>query len=334
VRSVRDLLADDDLPYLPELPARGPGADVVGRSAALLVEMAVDLQPAGWRFVDRPGRDLQRARSMLREDLDELAEAYDGYVGELKVQVAGPWTLVAAIDLHRGERALADPGACRDLAASLAEGLRVHLESVQRLVPGATLVVQVDEPSLPAVLAGQLATASGWGRIRAVEPEVEVGDRRRDGHDPGWGRIRAVEPEVASGRLRTVLEGAGELRTVLHCCAGDVPLPLLRSTAVSAVAIDVSLLGVKGWDGVAAAVEAGVELWAGAITTAGPPAGTRPVVDPLVRSWHEVGLAASGLADITLTPACGLASVASERAVELTKLSVDAARALTEIAHD
>ena len=50
------------------------GADLVGRSAALLADLSVDLQPSGWRFTDRPGRDLARTRSFLRRDLDELAE--------------------------------------------------------------------------------------------------------------------------------------------------------------------------------------------------------------------------------------------------------------------
>jgi hypothetical protein len=55
-----------DLPHLPELPARGPGADMIGRGAGLLVDMPVDLQPAGWRLVDRPGRDLRRAWDWMR----------------------------------------------------------------------------------------------------------------------------------------------------------------------------------------------------------------------------------------------------------------------------
>ena len=65
-RGVRSLLAEDGLPYLPELPDRGPGADMVGRAAALLVDLHVDLQPMGWRFVDRPGRDADRARGLQR----------------------------------------------------------------------------------------------------------------------------------------------------------------------------------------------------------------------------------------------------------------------------
>ena len=156
VVTVRDLLTDVDglgLPYLPELPSRGPGSDIIGRSAALLADLAVDLQPSGWRFTDRPGRDQSRARSFWRQDLDELAEAYDGYAGPLKVQVAGPWTLAASIELNRGERSITDEGARRDLVASLAEGVRRHLAEVQRLVPGAVLTLQVDEPSVLSVAA-------------------------------------------------------------------------------------------------------------------------------------------------------------------------------------
>ena len=40
VRTVRDLLLAGDgegLPHLPETPARGPGADIIGRAAGLLV---------------------------------------------------------------------------------------------------------------------------------------------------------------------------------------------------------------------------------------------------------------------------------------------------------
>ena len=81
-----------DLPYLPELPARGPGADMVGRTAAALVDLHVDLQPSGWRLVDRPGRDVRRARDLAERDLDTLQELAGDHVGPLKVQLAGPWT--------------------------------------------------------------------------------------------------------------------------------------------------------------------------------------------------------------------------------------------------
>ena len=312
VTAVRDLLSEDGLAYLPELPARGPGADMIGRAAGMLADLAVDLQPMGWRFVDRPGHDSHRTSGLLREDLDELAEAFDGYEGDLKVQIAGPWTLASSIWLHRGERSVVDAGATRDVIASLAQGLRVHLGEVAQLVPKATLVVQVDEPALPSVLAGRLPTASGFGRIRAVDPTV------------------------AAEGLRDVVAAAGGRATVVHCCAPDVPLVLLRQTGVKAVSVDISLLTPRGWESLAATVEAGVDLWAGVIPADGLASGVQAsvgdVIGPLVEAWRRVGLPLPDLSRVILTPACGLAGLTPAGARSVQRLAVDAARALTETA--
>jgi len=305
---VRDLLSENGLPYLPELPARGPGADIIGRGAGLLADLKVDLQPMGWRFVDRAGRDSHRTSALLREDLDELAEAFDGYDGDLKVQIAGPWTLASSIWLHRGERALVDAGATRDLIGSLAEGLRVHLGELGRLVPNANLVVQIDEPGLPSVLSGELPTASGFGRIRAIDPTV------------------------AAEGLRDVVAAAGDRHTVVHCCASDVPLALLRNTGVKAVSLDTGLLSPHGWESVAATVESGVELWAGVAPTDQARSKVTEVINPLVEAWRRVGLPLSDLEHVTLTPACGLAGLSPSGARNVQQLAVDAARALTETA--
>jgi methionine synthase II (cobalamin-independent) len=312
VSTIRDLLSEDGLPYLPELPARGPGADIIGRSAGLLADLAVDLQPMGWRFVDRPGRDAHRTSGLMRQDLDELAEAFDGYAGDLKVQIAGPWTLASSIWLHRGERSVVDAGATRDVIASLAEGLRVHLGEVALLLPKATLVVQIDEPGLPSVLAGRLPTASGFGRIRAIDPTA------------------------AAEGLRDVVAAAGDRHTVVHCCAPDVPFVLLRDTGVKAVSVDIALLSPKGWESLAATVESGVDLWAGVVPTDQGDGGARrevtDVIGPLVEAWRRVGLPVSDLSRVTLTPACGLAGFTPAGACTAQRLAVDAARALTETA--
>jgi methionine synthase II (cobalamin-independent) len=312
VSAVRDLLSEEGLPYLPELPARGPGADIIGRSAGLLADLAVDLQPMGWRFVDRAGRDAHRTSGLMRQDLDELAEAFDGYAGELKVQIAGPWTLASSIWLHRGERSVVDAGATRDLIASLAEGLRVHLDEVGKLLPRATLVVQIDEPSLPSVLAGRLPTASGFGRIRAIDPTA------------------------AAEGIRDVVAAAGDRHTVLHCCAPDVPFVLLRDTGLKAVSVDLALLTPKGWESLAATVESGVDLWAGIVPTDQAGGGARlqvsEVIAPLLEAWRRVGLPVTDLSRVTLTPACGLAGLTPAGAGNLQRLAVEAARALTETA--
>ena len=304
LRQVRETL-DGHLPYLPELPARGPGADMVGRTAGLLVEMPVDLQPVGWRLVDRPGRDAIRTATLLREDLDELAEAFDGHTGRLKLQVVGPWTLAANLWLARGERMVVDQGACRDLVESLAEGVRVHVATVRRLVPGAEVVVQVDEPSLPTVLAGRLPTSSGFGRVPSVDPQV------------------------AAAGLRTVLAAhTGE--TVLHCCAADPPLPLLRSAGPSGVSVDTSLLRPRGWEGVAVAVEDGIRLHAGAVPTDGSLTRPQAVADRLLEAWRRIGMPLASLADVVVTPACGLAGVSPDLARTIQRAAVDTARELDE----
>jgi hypothetical protein len=301
------------LPHLPELPDRGPGADLLGRAAALLVDLPVDLQPSGWRLVDRPGRDLERSRARWRQDLDVLAEVADGYRGDLKVQVAGPWTLAAGLRLPRLERAVVDPGARRDLVASLAEGVARHIGEVRSLVPGARVVLQLDEPGLPSVLAGALATASGFGRLPAI-----------------------AEPVVVAG-LEEVLQAAraaGAVETAVHCCAAGAPVPVLVQAGADALSLEVALLGVAGWERVAAAVEAGTRLWAGVGLWDGV-RDARPIravaaaaADSVTRPWRRVGLPPAGLRTVVATPPCGLAGAAGPQAARRV---LDGCRAVAEL---
>ncbi|MEO3935862.1 methionine synthase [Dermatophilaceae bacterium Soc4.6] len=300
------------LPYLPELPQRGPGADLVGRGAGLLVDLPVDLQPSGWRLVDHPGRDAGRTTSLMSQDLDELAEAYDGWTGRLKLQMAGPWSLAASIWLPRGERVLVDEGAMRYLVESLTEGVRAHLATVQRLVPGAQLVLQLDEPSLPAVLEGLLPTASGYGRVRVIDPTD------------------------ALTALREVLGAAGGRDCLVHCCAPGAPLSLLRETGAG-LAVDTAQLGPRGWEGVAVAVDEGLPLYAGCVAT--DPATSartapREVADTLVAQWDRLDLPLASLGWVVVTPSCGLGTLTPEAARRTHRLTVETATELTERAVD
>lgn len=301
------------IPHLVELPERGPGAELVGRAAALLVGLPVDRQPWGWRLVDRPGRDLARARSFASADLDALAEAADGWTGLLKVAVAGPWTLAAGVGLPRGERAVADTGSRRDLAQSLGEAVATLVGDVRRLVPGAQVLLQLDEPSLPAVLAGGLKTVSGWGRVPAV-PAPEV------------------EHAVAAVLARAL--AAGAVQTLVHCCARDVPVDLLRSAGAGGLSVDLALLTPSGWESVATAVEAGVRLWAGVVPTRGALPGAADLAERVHRPWRTVGLPATGLADVVLTPTCGLAGLAPPAARAVLTRTREAAAALAELASE
>ncbi|WP_257155543.1 methionine synthase [Streptomyces sp. Ru87] len=296
------------LPHLPELPARGPGADMIGRTTGLLVELYAHVEPSGWRLSDRPGRDTRRARSWLGEDLDALEEFTQGYEGALKVQAVGPWTLAAALERRGGEAVLGDPGACRDLAASLAEGVRGHLAEVRRRVPGAAPVLQLDEPSLTAVLLGRVPTASGYRTHRAVD--------------------RAV----AEGALREVTAAADGAPVVVHSCAPDVPFGLLRRAGAAGISFDFSLLTERDDEQIGEAVEGGTALFAGIV-----PGTDAPLSDPAgsvmgVRTlWRRLGLDPGTLAEsVVITPACGLAGASPAYARDVLAHGARAARSLAD----
>ncbi|MGP3925547.1 methionine synthase [Streptomyces sp. 8N616] len=298
----------EEFPHLPELPARGPGADMIGRTAGLLAEMYARVEPSGWRFGDRPGRDTRRAWSWLGEDFDALEEFTQGYEGPLKVQAVGPWTLAAALELKNGEAALSDAGACRDLAGSLAEGLRGHLAEVRRRVPGAQAVLQLDEPSLAAVLRGRVKTASGYRTHRAVD--------------------RAV----VEGALRDVLAVAGDGPAVVHSCAPDVPFGLLRRAGATGISFDLGLLTERDEEQIGEAVEGGMALFAGIVPgTDGPlsdPAGSVGGVRTL---WRRLGLSPGTLSEsVVITPACGLAGASPGYARAALAHCVRAARSLAD----
>ncbi|CAM5648908.1 methionine synthase [Streptomyces avidinii] len=297
----------EEFPYLAELPARGPGADMIGRSLGLLVDMYAHVEPSGWRISDRPGRDSKRSRSWLGEDLDALEEFTQGYTGKLKVQAVGPWTLASALELHGGEALLQDAGACRDLAGSLAEGLREHLADVRKRIPGADVVLQLDEPSLTAVLLGRVRSASGYRTYRAVDRQV------------------------VEGALRDVF-AVHDGDVVVHSCAPEVPFALLRRAGATGVSFDFSLLTEREDDAIGEAVEGGTKLFAGVV-----PGTDAPLSDPggsvmgVRKLWRRLGLAPGTLAEsVVVTPSCGLAGASPAYARAVQAHCVRAARSLAD----
>jgi hypothetical protein len=285
-----------DLPHLPELPARGPGADMIGRGGAFLVEMPIELYAARWRVAGRPGHDLRVARDLLERDLDAMTEQAAEYAGVFKVQVPGPWTLAASLGLPIGGQVLRDPGACRDLAASLADGVRAHVAEVRARLPRATVLLQLDEPSLPVVLAGRVPTESGFGTLRAVDPAV------------------------ARTALSGVIAAAG-VDVVVHCCASSVPLALLREAGARAVALDLAL--VRDLDALGERLDDGMGLFAG---VSGPTAAD--LAGQVRDLWRKLGFPLKSMAEqVVVTRPCGLPDTAQVRA-ELT-LVREAGRRLT-----
>ncbi|GAA1670424.1 hypothetical protein GCM10010977_15330 [Citricoccus zhacaiensis] len=270
VSASRDLLNSlgaPHLPVLPELPARGPGSDAIGRTAALLEELAVDLQPHGWRLVPEPGMDHRRAVSALTTDshaLTDVAGESGIDVEDLLVRVSGPLTLAAELWLPGGERSLSDHGARRDVAQSLAAGLAAHVRAIRSQSGAGRLTVVLDEPRAAAVLSGALPTASGYRTVRSL-PRSEVRE--------AWTLVaQAVLDAGATGIvLAPDRAGAGE-----EWAWADLALlaseALLSSTQVPdeeqrTVALALPLVPLEGpgsdssrWDIVAGWTEAGRDI--------------------------------------------------------------------------
>ncbi|WP_116243949.1 methionine synthase [Nocardiopsis sp. FIRDI 009] len=342
--AVRTILGElPDLPHLPELPARGVGADMIGRTGGLLVDFPLEVQPSGWRVADSPGRDLARATSLMSYDLDALTEHAHGFAGTLKIQVAGPWTLAASIELRSGQRLVSDPGARRDLAESHLEGVLAHVAEVRRRVPGARLLVQVDEPSLPAVLLGSLPTASGYGRLPAVD---------------------RLHVEAALRVLFAALDDAGAVPAA-HCCAAGVPIDLMRRSGARVLSLNALLLDRDHDEMLGTAVEAGVGLLLGVVPSldgtpeeaarpspatargrhregAGHPRRTSSArsprlsdpaatVDPVRELWNRLGITPDLLSRaVVTTPTCGLAGASPGYA----RAALTAARAGARVLRD
>ncbi|NUP43803.1 MAG: methionine synthase, partial [Streptomyces sp.] len=193
------------------------------------------------------------------------------------------------------------------LAGSLAEGLAAHLADVRRRVPGARPVLQLDEPSLAAVLHGRVRTASGYRTYRAVD--------------------RAV----VEATLRELIGAAG-MPVVVHTCAPEVPFGLLRAAGAAGVSFDFDLLTERDWDAVGEAAEAGTALLAGVVpgtdTALSDPAGSVSGVRAL---WRRLGLAPGALgSSVAVTPSCGLAGASPAYARAALVHCAKAARSLVD----
>ncbi|MGH3446258.1 MAG: methionine synthase [Nocardioidaceae bacterium] len=300
-----------DLPYLPELPDRGAPASMTGRSLAMVSDLGVDLQPAGWRLTDTSGIDHRRARSLLAQDLDTVEEHAQSHEGWFKLQVAGPWTLAATVERPRGDKVLADHGARRDLAQALAEGVRQHIAEVQGRLGRPTVIVQLDEPALPAVLAGSVATASGFSRHRAVTSA----DAARS---LGW-------------VLDAVHESGAE--SVVHCCAAHVPLDVLMETQAQAVSVDLGQVSATQYDDIGRWLDAGRQVWLGVVPSTDPPVpppSAATLTQRVLSWWSRLGYSdVEKLPATTVTPVCGLAGASPAWARQALARSREVARNLS-----
>ncbi len=332
------LLGSPHLPCLVDLPARGVGSDPIGRTAALLVELAVDMQPYGWRFVDRAGHDHRRAVSALSTDVNVLADvAGDSGITppELKVCISGPVSLAAAIHLHYGERSLRDYGARRDIGQSLAAGLAIHAQKLGAAVPGAALTLQIDEPAVAAALAGTIPTASGYRTLRSI-PVTElrqswsalVGEARK----AGFAKVAInLAPASASQDGSAGVEDASSARA--ESASWRVALETALECGMDALAIPLHILDTGHWEQLAGAIESGMGVWAGTVPgrSGQAPPSYAALVETVMRPWRGLGLNKSALNQLRITPETGLGTITAPEARAVLNRALEVAEELSVI---
>ncbi len=285
VRLLRGELGAPHISFLPALPARGAAAQPLARTAAVLDELHADQQPHGLRVSGVPGKDSRAARALLAGDVNVLADVIGAESGPddapVKTQLVGPLSLAAGLHLHAGERALKDHGARRDIADSLASGIREHVRAVRAAAPGRDVLVQLDEPELARVLAGALPTMSGYRTLRAV-PAAEV--------------RRSLSTVAAACRE------AGAAGVALNLPPGVDPR-LAREAGADAVQVPAPAGSAHEWEPLAALVEEGLQLWLGLVPVpAAAAAGSRALAAGVWSVWRDLGLPGAALDAVRITP--------------------------------
>ncbi|MDO5065774.1 MAG: methionine synthase [Propionibacteriaceae bacterium] len=295
-------LLPDVVPW-PELPARGLGSDMIGRTLGLIDDLGFDLQPAGWRLIHGTGAEHRRARAQWRRDLDDAEELLQGFEGCVKIGLAGPWTLASCIERPTGDRLLADHGARTEVAQALGEGWASLQAELSRRLPSARVFCQIDEPMLVAVGTGGVTTASGFSRHRAV----------------GEDELAAALGPFAAGAW-------------LHCCAPGEWLNTAGRAGFRTIAVDSRLFRGIGIDPLVSWAQDGGAVALGVVDTASR---LRQPVDALLtealRVLRPLELGQEAVGDqVMLTTACGLAGwQVGEAAGQLDSLR-EAARLLPE----
>jgi methionine synthase II (cobalamin-independent) len=167
------------------------------------------------------------------------------------------------------------------------------------------VVVQFDEPSLPAALAGRLTGVTSLSEVHPVD-----------------------EPVAAALLDDCVATVGGEV--AMHSCAPGLPWRMLQRSAMSAVSVDLSMLTVDDLDGVGEFVESGRTVMLGVVPAAAPDA--RPSAEQVAKSvvavTDRLGFPRAVLPErIGITPACGMAAATQKWAriaIELAQKASDA----------
>ncbi len=274
--AARFVLATCDVPYLPQLPRRHREEGMLRQWGDGLAGLGAADDELGLRHGAPAG---PREEAFVGAEVAlELFRAAG--VREVKTQATGPITLAfAALAAGRGP-----DGLWEAIVPGLAERIEDHLAAVRRALPGATVHLVVDEPSLVAFAPGA--------------------------------RRGPLDPEAAFAALARLL-GALDVPAGVHCC-GDTAWARLLGLGPSRLSIDVRTPGLLAEAPAFASAVAGgvVPVWGLVPVEPSPDPSDRlgryrTVVSALV---VEGAPHAALTGDAWATPTCGLAGVTPKAA--------------------
>ena len=260
----------------------------MGLTTGILPGINVDAGPRSWVLSTRPQLRTRRIWDRVEADLDQCEEAWGTRIDAVKIQVAGPWTLSASIELSNGHRALTDTGALRDLTESLIAGIQEYSADVRARFD-TEVYVQLDEPLLAQVCDGSLPGTSQFDEIPSIN-DVDLGERLA-------GVIERAEVRYLNQTGSPPLWKVAQVAGVETC---QVTLDTVR--------------GSEQYDGMGHALAAGMRVGLG-MTRAGDDRDPRHLAVDVARMWDELGLDRAllthavdvhprgGLADCTLLDA-------------------------------
>ncbi len=152
----------------------------------------------------------------------------------------------------------------------------------------------------------------------------------------GFGRLNAVDGAVARETLRDLVEAVG-VDVAVHCCAPAMPFELLRKAGVKYLSFDASGIDTphaERDEQLGQAIEDGLTLMLGLVPSVDP--AVRPNVTSLlqkIRSLTRLGFGLDQLAGaVVVTPACGLAGATPPYARQALITAQRTAEALADAA--
>lgn len=311
---IRGELGAPHLSVLPVLGERGPHAEPLARTAAMLDSLYADRQPHGWRITSVPGKDSRAAHHVLHSDLNIIADVIghesDSDHGPVLISIVGPVSLAAGVHVHNGEKLQSDHGARRELLQSWCAGVAAFIGDMARNTEGRGVVVHVDESELQRVLEGTIPTASGYRTLRAI----------------GSHEVRhALTDAVAACR------GAGAVEVAIS--PGRAEARWARDIGADAAVAVPPSSSVHAWEPLAALVETGLKLWFPVVPVTGR-ATIGEIANVVTRPWRELGMAPEALLGSRVLPVAELERLTPPHLPGALRRCTDVAGALTEAGND